>query len=268
MRFAIAYSKKDPAGMNIIKQLKKQFLPQVLFLDTNQEIVYFNLSERKYPILKNVDFVVFASKHQSAKKENSLSLHAPGNFRNADFGGVQGKLCMTSAIAMKYLFQQLNKIASENKEISEKYNVTLEVTHHGPVADIPCCFIEIGSDEEQWNDENAGEIIAKTILSLQEFEPKIINGWIPTIGIGGPHYAPNFNKVQLNSEYAIGHIIPEYSLPLTESILKEAEAKTSEQIKEVLIDWKGCGSSEQRQEIINLLDKIGLKHKRTGNVEK
>jgi len=267
MRFAIVYSKKNPASMNIVKQLKKHFLPQVLFIDTEKETIFFDISQKNFPMLKTVDFLVFACTHRSEKKFPSLSLHAPGNWRNADLGGHAGKLCMTSAIVMKYLFQQLNKIAGENPEIKEKYSITLEVTHHGPLTEIPCCFIEIGSGEEQWNDEKAGEVIAKTILTLQNFEPNKQN-WIPTIGIGGPHYAPNFNKIQLNSEYAIGHIIPEYSLPLTESMLKEAEAKTSEQIKEILIDWKGCGKSEQRNEIVNLLEKMNLKHKRTGNVEK
>ena len=43
---------------------------------------------------------------------------------------------------------------------------------------------------------------------------------------------------------------------------------TLEQIKEVLIDWKGCGNSESRQNIMNILEKSGLKHKRTDKVEK
>ena len=63
-------------------------------------------------------------------------------------------------------------------------------------------------------------------------------------------------------------IIPEYALPLTESMIKESEQKTIENIKEVLIDWKGCGNSESRQNIINILEKSGMKHKRTNNLEK
>ena len=77
-----------------------------------------------------------------------------------------------------------------------------------------------------------------------------------------------FNKIQLNSNYAISHIIPEYVLPLTEIMLKQAEQKTKEQIKLVLLDWKGCGKSEQRQQIIKLIEKSGLKYIRTGEIEK
>jgi len=57
-------------------------------------------------------------------------------------------------------------------------------------------------------------------------------------------------------------------LPLTENMLKQAEQKTTEQIKQVLIDWKGCGKSEQRQEILKIIENSGLKYKRTKEVEK
>jgi len=43
--------------------------------------------------------------------------------------------------------------------------------------------------------------------------------------------------------------------------------KTREQIKEVLIDWKGCGKSEERQKILYLLNKLELKYERTSNVK-
>jgi len=290
MRFAIAYSKKDPAGVNIITQLKTiGFLPQVPIIELNKETIYAeNLNEKTYPQLKNIEFIVFASKHASEKGEKSLCLHAPGNWRNADFGGQSTKICQTSSYVMKYLFKELEKNIKESKLTKESklnppqdsksnnrsnnlqdYNLTLEVTHHGPLIDIPCCFIEVGSGEEAWNNKEAGTVIAKTILSLQNFNKKDYNNtWIPCIGIGGPHYAPNFNKIQLESNYAIGHIIPSYSLPINQTMLQQAEEKTTEQIKEVLVDWKGCGKSEDRQKIVDIINQFGLKYKRTGNVGK
>lgn len=57
-------------------------------------------------------------------------------------------------------------------------------------------------------------------------------------------------------------------MPLTESMLKEAEQKTQETIKEIIIDWKGCGKAEQRQNIIGLLEKNGFKHKRTSEISR
>lgn len=264
MRYAIAYSKKDLAGINIIENIKKlAFSPQIPIIELSKETIYSEDLD-KHPKLKEVDFLIFASKHQSEKKEKSLSLHAPGNFMNATHGGQSGKVCNTSAFVLKYLFQQLNKNA-ENDNLSD-YNITLECTHHGPLINKPCCFIEIGSTEEQWKDKQAGEIIAKTILSLNDFNNHY--DFIPCIGIGGPHYCPNFNKIQLNTNYAISHIIPEYNLPLTESMLFEAEKKTQEQIKFVLLDWKGLGNSESRTQTIALIEHLGFKHLRTSGVEK
>lgn len=264
MRFAIAYSKLDKAGVNIVEELKKiGFIPQIPIIELKKETIYSeDLNPQNYPELRNIDFLVFASRHKSEKGNPSLSLHAPGNFRNADFGGKPGKLCATSAFVLKYLFQELNKNAQEQK--LEGYEVTMEVTHHGPLIEIPCCFIELGSDEEQWKDKKAARIIAKTILSLQNYKAR---EWIPCISVGGLHYMQSFNKIQLNSEYAIGHAIPKYIFPITESMLKEAEQKTTEHIKEVVLDWKGCGKSEERQKTINLLNQLGFNYKRTNSIK-
>jgi D-aminoacyl-tRNA deacylase len=271
MRFAIVYSKQNIAGTNIVEEFKKiSFSPQIPIIEIKDKhvIVAEDISIKNYPQLKEIDFLIFASTHKSEKAEPSLSLHAPGNWRSADLGGQPGKICPTSAFVLKYLFQKLDEIAKQNKEIYEKYNITLEVTHHGPLTNLPCCFIELGSSETNWKDKQAAKILAETILSLQDYELNKSNNWISAIGLGGPHYAPVFNKIQLHSNYAIGHIIPQYVLPLTESMLKQAEQKTTEQVKEIIIDWKGCGKSEQRQKAIELIEQVGLKYKRTREVEK
>jgi D-aminoacyl-tRNA deacylase len=266
MRFAIVYSKLDKAGVNIVENFKKlAFAPQVPIIELKKETIHSeDLNEKNYPELRNIDFLVFASKHKSEKGNPSLSLHAPGNWRGADFGGQAGKVCKTSAFVLKYLFQKLNKNYIESG--MSEYEITLEVTHHGPLTEIPCCFIELGSGEKQWSEKEPAEILAKTIIDLQDYEKN--SEWIPCIGIGGPHYCPSFNKIQLNSKYAIAHIIPEYALPLTETMLKEAEEKTIEQIKEVILDWKGCGKSEEREKTINLLNQLSLDYKRADKINK
>jgi len=260
MNFTIIYGKDDPAGNNIIQQIKQiSFTPQIPIIQTKKHPIY--LTEKDLPKLKT-DFIIFASTHKSETNKPSLSLHPPGNFRNADFGGKPGKISNTSAQLLKYLFQQLNK---NSQHLKDKYEITLECTHHGPSINTPCAFIEIGSTEKQYQDKQAGKTIAKTILSLQNFKPK---SQIPAIGIGGPHYCPNFNKIQLNSKYAISHIIPSYQFPITKSMLQQAEQQTKEQVKEIILDWKGCGNSEQRNQIVNLLNKLNLKYKRTSEIEK
>jgi len=270
MRFAITYYKNNIAGKNIAVQFKKlAFSPQIPIIELNKETIYSNdINEKKYPELKNIEFLVFASTHRSKENKPALTVHAPGNWRSAELGGIQGKACISSAFILKYLFKKLHENVNKNQEIKNKYEITLEATHHGPLINIPCCFIELGSTENEWIDESAAKILAETILSLEKFNKKEHEKWIPCFAIGGTHYCPNFNKIQLNSKYAISHIIPQYVFPITETILKEAEQKTLEQVKEVLIDWKGCGKSEERLNLLNLLKKLGLSYKRTSDIEK
>lgn len=269
MRFAVAYSKQNIAGKNIAEDLKKYFfLPQVPIIELKKETLYSDLSVKSHPELNNVDFIVFASTHRSEKGNPSLSLHAPGNWRGADLGGKPGNVCPTSCYVLKYLFKNLEKISRKYPAIKEKYTVTLEVTHHGPLTTIPCCFIEVGSNEKEWNDRLATKVIAETIATLNDYDNGSHDSWIPTIGIGGPHYCPNFNKIQLYSQYAISHIIPNYVMPFSESMIHEAEQKTIEQVSVVLLDWKGCGRSDERSSMIKMVEDNGLKIKRTSDVEK
>jgi len=280
MKFAVLYSKKDEAGMNIAECLSRYYLPQVKLIKLNEETINSENADKDIVEIRFMDFIIFASKHQSKEKVPSLSLHAPGNWRNADFGGKPGKVCKTSAKMLKFLFQKLSDNAKKMLESPESaggsaHNITLEVTHHGPlIENIPCCFIEIGSEENAWKNKNLGEIIAKTISDFQEFQEwknKEENKKIKTgIAIGGPHYAPNFSKIQLSkmSNIAISHIIPEYALPLSENMLKEAIGKTSEHTDFILLDWKGCGNAESRQNIMKLCEKTGIPVVRTEKVKK
>jgi len=272
MKFAVVYSKKDMAGVNIAQQLKNHFLPHVPIIELSKETIYSEDLDKKLPELAKVELIIFATKHASKAGGKTLSLHAPGNWRNADFGGKPGKVCKTSGLALKYLFQKMSKHLVESK--LPDYNLTLECTHHGPLIEKPCLFIEIGAQEEQWNDKKAAEVIARTIAEFQNFDnwkSKEENKNIKTaIAIGGPHYCPNFNKIQLSEKnnLAISHIIPEYHLPLNESMLHESIEKTKEHTKAVIIDWKGCGNSEARQKVIEVINKSGLEVLRTDQVDK
>lgn len=270
MRFGIAYCKDNIAGKNIVDRFREMsFSPQIPIIELDKETLYSEVSVEKYPELKEVEFLFFASTHRSQKGDPSLCLHVAGNWRGADLGGKEGKVCMTSSLVMKYLFQKLEDNAKKDIELYEKYKVSMEGTHHGPLVSIPSCFIELGSLEDEWKDEAAGKIIAETILSLSDIEMSDLKakGWKPTIAVGGGHYCLNFNQIQLNSEYAIGHVIPDYGFPVTEQIIKEAEEKTKEQISEVLIDWKSM-KSEERQKLLEVVERVGLDYKRTSNIKK
>ena len=148
MKFTIIVSRKDIAGVNIAKHLEE--------LGINVTYVGCNIiNAEDIDKTLEADFIIFASKHKGAKNK-MLSLHAPGNCKQADYGGKPEKVCPTSTLMLKHFFKILNK----NKR---DWNLTLEVTHHGPYIEKPCLFIEIGGSKEDWIQEEAGEIIAKTI---------------------------------------------------------------------------------------------------------
>jgi len=255
VKFVILASRKDHAGMNIARQLEI-LGERVNYLDA--ESIYSENIDKKI----EGDFFIFVSKHKSEKNVKTLTVHAPGNWRKADFGGQLEKVCPTNSFFLKHLFLILSEKAREK---IRDFQVSLEATHHGPYLEKPCYFIEIGSSENEWKNETAARIIAETVqeaIETYDSDEKFISA----IGIGGPHYCPNFNKVQASKEYALGHIIPEYTLPLTDKMINEAIEKTLPKPKSVVLDWKGLGKSEQRQEVIKLIEKAELKYVRTDKI--
>jgi len=266
-KFLIVASKLDKAGINITTQLS-QFQPNsdaFHFYLVDKEIIYTeNLNLEK---LNQYDFIIFASKHKSDSSESTktLSVHAPGNWRSADYGGTQGRVCRSSAFFMKQMFEKVHENMEQYKV--KDYNLTMEATHHGPLIDKPCVFVEIGPSETEWADRRAGFIMARAISqAIESFKENPYNEI--AFAIGGPHYCPNFNKIQLKSNVAISHVISQYVFPLTEEMIKEAVDKTEEEIDFVLLDWKGLGKSEERQKILQILDKFYLRYKKTSEVNK
>lgn len=260
-KFLIVASKKDKAGINITTQLSK--FGKFDYYLIEEEIIYTkNLDLEK---IHSYDFVIFASKHQSEKKEKSLCVHVPGNWRSADFGGERGNVCKSSALFFKQLFEKLNENATNHN--IKGYNVNMEVTHHGPLIEKPCLFIEIGSSENEWTDRKAGFVVAKTIQeTIEDFKENPYNEI--AIAIGGPHYCPSFNRIQKNSNVAISHIIPIYAAPITEEMIKEAIEKTEEEVDFILLDWKGLGNSEHKQRLLDFLKSFYLQCKKTREIEK
>jgi len=271
-KYLVVASKKDKAGINITTQLsqfRKNNFSSILqqtgdgfdFYFAEDEIVFTeNLDIGK---INRYDFIIFASRHSSEKNEKALTVHTVGNWGEAKFGGQVGKVSKTSAVFVKKLFEKLN----ENVTLHElkNYAVTMEATHHGPQIEKPCVFIEIGSTENEYTDKRAGFVVAKTISQVMgEFKQNPYNE--VAIAIGGPHYCPNFNKIQAKSNIAISHIIPQYSLPLTEEMIKEAIEKTEEEVDFAVLDWKGLGNSEQRQKTVEVLEKSYIQWKKTSDI--
>ncbi len=260
-KFLIIGSKADKASRNIIMNLME--LGRFNYHLINGDMLKTeNLNKE---LINKFDYVIFASRHKSAKKEKTLSIHAPGNWGEVWGGGEKGRVAPSGALFQKHLFGILNKQAK--KLDLSRYNVTMEVTHHGPLIDVPCVFIEIGGTEVEWADRRAAFCVAQTIReAIETFKENPYNEI--GIGIGGNHYCQSFNKIQLNSNVALSHIIPKYVGPITESMILEALNNTLEEVDFAVLDWKGLGKAEERQVVIDLLERNYISWKRTGEIKK
>ncbi|MFH0973663.1 MAG: D-aminoacyl-tRNA deacylase, partial [Candidatus Micrarchaeota archaeon] len=140
----------------------------------------------------------------------------------------------------------------------EGFEAAREATHHGPFAlAIPSLFIEVGSTEAEWRNENATRLAAGCV-------EEVARGWSDAVGkvavlCGGGHYVPSYEKV-LEAGYAVSHICPKHLLDgvRTETI-RAAIAATAEPVECALIDWKGCGA-DNRSAILRSLEEIGLSY--------
>ncbi len=243
-------SKKDTASMNIYSVLQK-LAPDMNFLVSEDDIINVNTGK------SDTDYFVFASRHKSADKRKTLSVHLIGNWYKAEYGGEERMLSGASSHLFKKFFIELNKQATEAKL---DYECTLEATHHGPYVKKPSIFIEIGSAEEQWKDKKAAEVIAKTIIEATKKFGLLAgeeDNWQTALAFGGGHYCKAFNKLMLEEEYAISHICSKYNLPFVdEEMIAKAIGATQERIDLALIDWKGLAG--QREKLLRILDSVGL----------
>lgn len=241
MEIELIYSSLDVAGKNIASKISKEC--NYKLTEVNESLLTFNPKEKN-------KIYLFLSKHKSKERVKALTCHHPANWTSfSEYGGESFNCSFCAPSVIKGLAQEIQKRMNR----LEEYEFTLEVSHHGPTPDVPVIFVEIGSCEEDWGNEIAGEIIAESIM---EFKPSI-EGEI-VMSVGGPHYAPNFTKWL--KEYRIGHVIPKYAVDeLNYDAFVKGIEKSTEKIEKVLIDWKGL-NPEQRIKIIDFCDKYGIEY--------
>jgi len=207
------------------------------------------------------EILVIASTHRSSAGVNTLTCHSPGNWSSADLGGEPKTLAVAPALYIREALKELHKLKSERREL-EKYEVSLEVTHHGPTPNIPVLFVEVGSSKKQWQDLNACEAVADTIykvLSKKIRRPKSVP---VVVGFGGNHYAPGFTRKTLENKLIPGHICPKYQADkLTEQMILQAFERTTPKPDFAAIEWKGL-SGPQRKKILEILEKNKIKWKK------
>ncbi|AJC71824.1 D-tyrosyl-tRNA(Tyr) deacylase [Thermococcus guaymasensis DSM 11113] len=265
----IMSTKVDLASMNIKQKLIENFgfketdtlfdenpvfkKGDVLLLTTNEEMIYYDNLDAAIEAQLGVvpELIVFASRHSSKAKMPALTTHVTGNWGKAMYGGKDRSLAIAHPTAMKLALLKL----SELNDLG--WTVCYEATHHGPSElNVPSLFVEIGSGEEEWVNDRAGEILAETIVHVLENAGKK-RGFKPALGIGGGHYAPKQTKRALESELAFGHILPKYAQPVEEDTLIQAIERTWGGVEAIYVDWKGT-KGEMRKTARALAEKLGL----------
>ncbi len=262
---AIIVSRQDIAGMNMYEKFREEFG----FSETGKKFdgsPIFALGHKgasfELYLVKNLqiycDYVdrietecfVFASRHSSSAGKPSLTVHPIGNWGKAELGGKPAELVPAQPALMKSYLRGLQK-QKDARNLGE-FEVSYEVTHHGPSLSKPAVFIELGSTEKQWKRSDAALAVVETVVEHTEF-PKSKTAF----GIGGPHYSTQFTTVALGTDYALSHMCPKHALPmLSAEMIEKAVNASPEPAEEILVQGKGLG--EEKERILALLEAQGV----------
>jgi D-aminoacyl-tRNA deacylase len=266
-RFLIVNSEKDPAGNNIHQRIIENFefkktekvydsLPvysyeNILLASSQKQITDVGSELDEAFGTEDLQYV-FISKHRAESQVPSLTAHSTGNFGANEFGGNPKEISKYSPSTLKRYLLALTALRSE---IPQKYNITLEATHHGPTSLLrPSIFVELGSTPNEWSDQQAASCIAKALIrSLKNYAR--YNSC--AVALGGTHYPEKFNKLILETEIALGVIVPKYALEsIDDTIFSQILQKSEEKVTIVVIDNKGLGKHKGR--IVSLVEAQGL----------
>ncbi len=200
----------------------------------------------------DTDALIVLSTHRSKVPGKMLTAHIPGNWGAAEMGGEPKTLNTAPAALLKMILQELKK---EGDRIN--WPVSLEADHHGPLSKKPIVFVEIGNGEEQWEDKEAAGAVANAIMAAisrsgNEKKPVV------AFGIGGGHYPKTFTKLVLETDVAVGHILPKYSIEaLDENLFRQAIEKNVERVEKILIA-KDETNLAQKDKIKKLAGSFGI----------
>lgn len=270
----IVCSNKDEASQNIKSHLveilkpEEKGLSECTFYDAGnigiaevgERLIYTDGLDTK--LKKEIEFeeILFASRHSSKDERKIFSAHVSGNVNTADFGGVPYSLAAPAPVRIKNYVLAL----SQKLERKPEFYFTMEVTHHGP-SDIntPCAFYEIGSTEDEWNDEEAGRIVAESMVeSINDGR----NSWDVAVGVGGTHYAPRQTEIMLETTFTFGHNFAKYTFEgLNEEIIEEAVKLTGAGY--IVIDENSI-KSDIKKLVNGVADNLGVEVLKAKRVKK
>lgn len=226
-------------------------------ITTNRDMIHCDHLETHF----DSEVFIFCSRHRAESGKPALLVHSTGNLGSeALFGGTPHHLSVSApslvSVALKKLFEERNKTGLD------EFDVSLEVTHHGPtIMKTPLLFVELGSSEEYWTHQGGAKAVAAAAMDCVN-EP--LSG-DAVIGFGGTHYASKFNKIVLEKGYKIGHMAPKYAINgLTSDVLNQMITHSTNPIVSAIIDWKGM-NAENKAHILPMLEDANIEVIRARN---
>jgi D-aminoacyl-tRNA deacylase len=196
---------------------------------------------------------IFLSKHKSDSRIPTLTCHCTGNF-DADnaYGGRPREIAISYPSLQK---GYLKGITAAGQKVPQ-YDIIIEATHHGPTSlNKPVLFVELGSSEKQWADNNAAAAICDALLEMLDNDIDCCDK--VGIALGGTHYPIKFNKLLLESKFGLAAVASKHNLEaVDEEILNQMVEKSVEKVTHVILDSKGLGS--QRDRIMKIAEKTRL----------
>jgi D-aminoacyl-tRNA deacylase len=213
----IVVSRQDPASVHIGDQLlesadwcqeseRSYRLPDVQLREFDELHLE---SEEIATAFDDPDLIAIASRH-AGETGPLLTAHHTGNFGEAEFGGADRSLSRAAPAAHKRTIEALSQYAPDG------YEVGTECTHHGP-SDVgaPSLFVELGSAEAQWEDPAGAKAVARAIFDLRDVDPDCpgtAGKRRHLVGFGGGHYAPRYERVVRETNWAVGHVAADWCL--------------------------------------------------------
>jgi D-aminoacyl-tRNA deacylase len=268
-------SNKDPASQCVKIQLLRDYIfsktsrtfedspiytadvneKKVALITLNRESVAAQDLPEKFPQAK---LIVFISRHSSQSAKPTLTVHTPGNFGDAELGGLPKTLSVCPALAMQTALKAL--VHYQEQFHLTDYEVSYEVTHHGPSLNVPTMFVELGSSPAQWTDSVAAQAVAHSAMTaIANFDESPATA---VLGIGGTHYNQQFTLRALLGAATFGHMIPKYALPSIDAdMIKQCIERTYDRVQLALLDWKGI-KSEDKPSLLAALETAGLPYQK------
>ena len=204
------------------------------------------------------DCFIFASRHRSKTGLRTLTVHPLGNYGCADFGGRPDTVVPAHPRLMTNALLLLKEKASDLD-----FEISFEVSHHGPYLSTPTFFIEIGSDESAWPEEEPARRIAQVLMELPD--SNLTSQDEIVIGVGGGHYAPRHTDLVFRMKASIGHMVPNYALEhLDEQMVSQLKEKCG---AEKVYFHKKFAKAAVRDRVKELFSQQGINSVRSKDLE-